>query len=339
MVDQAKIRRIIKRSTATVLRKTGAVHRRCKQGGVIILMLHKVDEKPDALPLTITPEIFDRILTEIGTRYPIVDLDSVFDENKNFHVDQELKFVITFDDGYRNNYDYAYPILKRHNAPAIIYLSLGHLEGDYFFWYEQLAIGLERTNIQSIDLTDLGSEQFSLTNQQERENALITLNLWLKNFSDEERMQKLQTILARLEVEDADKDVSPMLSWDMVKEMQANNISFGSHTISHPILSQENRDSIANEVIDSKKLLEEKLGVPITGFAYPNGRTEDYNVTVLECVDQAGYLHATTTIEGTNYTGEDPHQLKRINLHMGMCTDDTGRFHADLFWAKITSSL
>jgi peptidoglycan/xylan/chitin deacetylase (PgdA/CDA1 family) len=336
-MSKSKLRRIVKRTLAKFLRKTGAVKRQCNQGGVIILMLHKVDENSDALPLTISAKIFEQILTELTAQHEIVSLDSLFDANNKFSANEKLRFVITFDDGYRNNYDYAYPILSKHKVPAIIYLSLGHLDGDFFFWYEQLAIGLKKSPLENIDLTDLGSGKCSLKNQQDREAALIQLNQWLKLFSDQERMDKLEIILSRLQVDDAKKEVSPMLSWEMVEEMMVNNIDFGSHTISHPILSHESRDSIEYEVVTSKEKLERKLGKSITGFAYPNGTLDDYNDTVLEFVEKAGYLHACTTVEGTNYQDADPYQLKRINIHTGMCTDDNGDFHADLFWAKITS--
>lgn len=333
-----RIRREIKRGLATLLRKTGAIERRCKKGGVIILMLHKVDVKYDPLPLTVSPAVFNDMLSEIKNHnFEIVSLDSLFDDEKNFIGSESLKFVITFDDGYRNNYDLAFPILQKHNTTATIYLSYGHLQGDYSFWYEKLAGCLENAQTENIDLTDIGSTLFSLRSVKEREEAITKLNLWLKQFNNADRLKKLEIILSRLHKRDAIPDVSPMLTWEMVQEMQNAGISFGSHTISHPILSNEDSHSIQHEVMMSKKLIEEKIGRSVTGFAYPNGTRNDYNEMVLKYVSKAGYLHATTTIPGINYSDENPFQLKRINIHTGMCTDESGMFHPDLFWAKVTT--
>lgn len=336
MINKEKLRQSTKRALSVLLNKTGVVDRRLNKGGVVILMLHKIDNKKDPLGLTISPLVFDRILTELMGQHEIVPLASLIDEENNLIVTDDVKFVITFDDGYRDNYENAYPILKKNNVPATIYLSFGHVQGDYFFWYEKLITGLQDTEIGSVDLEDIGSEKFSLEDQENRNDAINNLNFWLKTFTDKERLQKLEIILSRLAVNNTDDSVSPMLSWEMVGKMQENNISFESHTISHPILSRESRQSIEKEVVDSKKLLEEKIGNNVEGFAYPNGTTDDYNDTVLEFVRES-YRHACTTMPGINYEGQDPHQLKRINIDPGMCTNGQGKFLPDLFWAKVAS--
>ena len=331
-----KIRTVVKRITASVLNKTGIVHARLKKGGVIILMFHKIDDKCDQLPLTICPEIFDRIISEITSRYNIVPLEALINENGELIVDDEVKFAITFDDGYRDNYEKGFPILRKHNVPATIYLSYGHMEGQEIFWYEKLTSGLLSSQLQSIDLEDLGSEKFSLNSQEDRDLAIYKLNLWLKTFTDKERTQLLTIILERLQVDESSLDVSPMLTWEMVKEMKENNINFGSHTISHPILSREDKQSIEKEVVESRWLLEKKTGDSYSGFAYPNGTEDDYNDTVLEFT-RSTYQHACTTTPGINYRGQDPYQLKRVNIDPGMCTNEKGKFLPDLFWAKIAS--
>jgi peptidoglycan/xylan/chitin deacetylase (PgdA/CDA1 family) len=319
------------------LNKTGVVNRRLNKGGVVILMFHKIGNKDDPLALTITPFIFDRILTELNKRSDIVALESLFDQDKNLVVDDQVKFAITFDDGYRDNYEKAFPILKKHNVPATIYLSYGHLEGDYYFWYEKLILGLQCTDHQFIDLEDLGSEKFKLENLKDVNNTVNKLNLWLKTFTDKDRLEKLKVILSRLEVDNTEENVSAMLSWKMIKEMKENNINFGSHTISHPILSREDEQSIEYELVESKRLLEEKTGQEIEGFAYPNGTADDYNDTVLKYVNKAAYQHACTTIEGINYKGQDPYQLLRINVEPGICVDDKGHFLPDVFWTKVAA--
>jgi hypothetical protein len=265
-----------------------------------------------------------------------VPLETLINEDGELVVGNEVKFAITFDDGYRDNYEKGFPILKKYNAPATIYLSYGYMEGTEVFWYEKLTSGLLSSQLQSINLEDLGSEKFCLNSQEDRDLAIYKLNRWLKTFTEKKRTQLLETILKRLQVDESSLDISPMLTWEMVKEMKENGINFGSHTISHPILSREDRVSIEMEVVESRRLLEEKTGDEFSGFAYPNGTKADYNDAVLEFV-RATYQYACSTTPGINYKGQDPYQLKRINIDSGMCTNEKGKFLPDLFWAKIAS--
>ncbi len=337
MINKTKLRQVVKRTTAAVLNRAGFVNHRLKKGGVIILMFHKVDDKNDPLPLTVSPSTFDQILSQLNKRHDIVALESLFDSEGKLVVDDKVKFAITFDDGYLDNYEKAFPILQKYHTPATIYLSYGHLEGEYFFWYEKLTLGLQHTQQTSLDLSDMGSEKFALENTEDINIAITSLNFWLKQFTDKERLEKLEEILSRLDVNDTDELVSPMLTWEMVKEMQENNINFGSHTLSHPILAREDSRSIEREVVESKKLLEGKTGKTIEGFAYPNGTVDDYNDTVLDYVGKAAYQHACTTMAGINYAGQDPYQLLRINIDPFMCTNEKGEFLPDMFWAKVSA--
>ncbi len=335
MTIKQRYRRFIKRALSTTLKNVGLVEKRLKKGGVIILMFHKIDEILDQLPLTIPPSVFDQILTELESRSEIVPIESILDDNGALITDKEVKFVITFDDGYKNNYEKAYPILKKHNAPAIIYLSYGHIQNDLMFWYERLSSGIRQTCKKRVNLTDIGSENFTLSTPADKDFAVIKLNQWLKLFSLEKRMRLIDTILDRLEVAETKLELSPMLSWEMIKEMQGNQITFGSHTITHPILSREDPEIIEKEIVESRQLIEDKIGKPVTGFAYPNGTVQDYNELALRYVRKT-YFHACTTETGINHEGQDPHQLLRINVDPGMCMDENGKFLPNLFWAKLT---
>ncbi len=330
------LRKYSKRFVAIALNKMGAVEKHLEKGGVIILVFHKINDGHDPQLLTISPTVFGQIISEVSKKYNIVSLGTLLDSEGNLIVDDNVKFVITFDDGYRDNYEKAYPILKNYNAQATIYLSYGHVVGDYSFWYERVMSALQNSQKQSIELDDMGFENFGLETQKEQEFAIDEIILWLKNYTDKERLDKCEAIIKRLEVRPEQIDVSPMLTWDMIGEMKQDLIDFGSHTLSHPILSRENRASIEKEVVESKRILEEKLSDEVTGFAYPNGTIDDYNDTVLEFTS-ATYQHSCTTIPGINYKGQDPHQLKRINIDPNMCTNDKGVFLPDLFWAKVAT--
>ena len=102
-----------------------------------------------------------------------------------------------------------------------------------------------------------------------------------------------------------------MLTWDHVRIMHENDISFGSHTVTHPILSRVPISRARTELCISKRVIEEKLGCPVKTFAYPNGKEEDFNETTKLLLKEAGYICALTTIFGTNECNQDLFALRR----------------------------
>ena len=105
-----------------------------------------------------------------------------------------------------------------------------------------------------------------------------------------------------------------MLSWDEIRVMSWHNISFGAHTVTHPILTRMPLAEAAEEIITSKKTIEKQLQTPIKLFAYPNGSCDDFNDSIKKVLRDAGFLCAVTTIWGTNIVHTDPFELKRIGI-------------------------
>jgi peptidoglycan/xylan/chitin deacetylase (PgdA/CDA1 family) len=133
--------------------------------------------------------------------------------------------------------------------------------------------------------------------------------LWALN--DDERLSWIDRLI--LELEACDRKASPnlMLNWDEIRIMQQHHITFGSHTVTHPILSRSSVERIKTEIQNSKETIEKHLNVPVTTFAYPVGRSEDFNENVKSLLKEAGYICAVTTISGANETGQDPFELRR----------------------------
>jgi peptidoglycan/xylan/chitin deacetylase (PgdA/CDA1 family) len=102
-----------------------------------------------------------------------------------------------------------------------------------------------------------------------------------------------------------------MLTWDEVKVMHQRGVSFGSHTVTHPILSKISADEAKKEIDESKRIIEEKLRIPIRSFAYPNGRKEDFSEATKILLREAGYSCALTTIFGANESDQDLLELRR----------------------------
>jgi peptidoglycan/xylan/chitin deacetylase (PgdA/CDA1 family) len=106
-----------------------------------------------------------------------------------------------------------------------------------------------------------------------------------------------------------------MMDWDHVREMQKNGIEFGAHTIHHPILTRITLEQAQEEVAGSKSRMEEELGEPVLGFAYPNGQASDLNEEIEKIVANSGIRAAFTLLSGPSPLSEvrrDPHAIRRI---------------------------
>jgi peptidoglycan/xylan/chitin deacetylase (PgdA/CDA1 family) len=130
----------------------------------------------------------------------------------------------------------------------------------------------------------------------------------LKSLGGRQRDQ----IVAALEgLVDCDGDHSLMLTWEMVRQMRGELISFGSHTVNHSVLSRVDPAEARRELCESKQRIESVLGEEVPFFAYPNGAATDFNSQTVNLVREAGFKLALTTVSGTNDRGVNPWALHR----------------------------
>ena len=127
-----------------------------------------------------------------------------------------------------------------------------------------------------------------------------------------------------------------MLSWDEVRQMYKQHISFGAHTVTHPVLSKLSDTKLAAEITGSKNKIEEKLNAPVQHFAYPFGQPSDVGAGVKEAVRRAGFATAVTTVWGFNRPGDDLYDLKRFSPRFNPWDFDPGRFAMMLDWYRLT---
>jgi peptidoglycan/xylan/chitin deacetylase (PgdA/CDA1 family) len=328
-------RHSVKRVIAKLVNVTGILRRARSKPGVLILMFHKINNESDLLPLTLNVDLFEELILEINENFEIITVDSIgsiIPGNSDPLNTKGLKIALTFDDGYEDNYINAYPILKTHNIPATIYLSTDHIIGRKVFWYEQIIHALLTSEESVIDLSDLGYGSHLLDSHVRRKNSILYLNSILKILDENERSKIALNILERSGTKNTFIP-SKMLDWDSIREMSKNGITFGSHTLSHPILSRETRDRVRKEVTMSKQLIENEIHKPVFSFAYPNGTSEDFNDMVIDEVKNAEYINACTTLKGINRSDTPLYSLRRLNVCNATCAKNDGAFDREYFWA------
>jgi peptidoglycan/xylan/chitin deacetylase (PgdA/CDA1 family) len=222
--------------------------------------------------------------------------------------------AITFDDGYRDLYTNAFPILKKYELPATIYLIGRCMETGEVPWYDKIFASIAAAKYDSLEVETNGVRLFSLSTLAKRLEAAWDIVCYLRSISDEARKRWCTEF---------DRKVSPpdhllegrMLNWCQIRAMQRFGISFGAHTMNHPVLSQLDSNNYQDECVLSKQLLERGLGERVEDFAYPFGRPTDGSKDVQEYLVRAGYRSAVTTIEGFNSTGDNLYMLRRLQIN------------------------
>jgi peptidoglycan/xylan/chitin deacetylase (PgdA/CDA1 family) len=278
---------------------------------VQILVYHRVNDERDPFFPGTPVKAFLEQMEYLSRYYTVLSLaDAVVKKGNNDIPDNAL--VVTFDDGYRDNYTHAFPVLKRLGIPATIFLSTDAIGTGKVLWHDKVFSAFRHTRVPFLETWGgNGSISYPLGTIAEKLVAQSNVLGLIRSVDESERSRLIDHLQTRLKVADRKESPDLMLTWDQVREMCRHGISFGSHTVTHPILSTLPIDRIRTEIYESKRTIEEALGTPVTDFAYPNGKRRDFNETIKALLKQAGYRCGLTTEFGANGQGQDLFELRR----------------------------
>jgi peptidoglycan/xylan/chitin deacetylase (PgdA/CDA1 family) len=224
--------------------------------------------------------------------------------------------VITFDDGYQNNFEVAFPILKGERIPATIFLTTGLINTDDTVWYGRINLALSKTQRKYIEWNGF---KFDLSRSDLKAKASAAIQESLKKLEHPKLMAALRKMTSELG-DDPDCSIamgSPfrMLDKKAIGEMAASGlIEFGAHTHRHSILSHLSDGERENEIRRSTDAVYELTGQRCKYFAYPNGRAEDYNSETIQDLKTCGVQAAVTTISGPNDPMTPVMELRRYGI-------------------------
>ncbi|MCK4385807.1 MAG: polysaccharide deacetylase family protein, partial [candidate division Zixibacteria bacterium] len=215
------------------------------------------------------------------------------------------------------------------------------------FWPEQVISILKSEKNLKEKLKNLSDEIYPSVIQDYLDDLVECKKPYLDVLTDLiEHLKYLTEVKREVIIDDLKKRMKPsselfsdnpsLLNWEEIGILEKNYISFGSHSINHPILTQLDKTEAKKEIFDSKKEIEKKLGGPVLAFAYPNG---DLNDWVKDLVKQAGYLGAVALGAGLNDGHTDVFSLNRRNIHESSSAGPKGRFSKSLFACQINGIL
>jgi len=203
--------------------------------------------------------------------------------------------AITFNDGYRSTHDLALPVLREFGLPATVFVTTGHMDSGSM-WNDIILEATRRLPDGELDLHDIGCGSYSLHTATDRRHTARALTERSKYLPPPERMH-LRRKLESLAGGTLEQEL--MLTRDMVRTLDQNNIEIGGHTITHPILTRIDDDTARAEIVGNMQQLEAVLGKRLRLFAYPNGKHGvDFDARHTQMVREAGYAAAFTTAVG-----------------------------------------
>jgi peptidoglycan/xylan/chitin deacetylase (PgdA/CDA1 family) len=298
-------------------------------------MYHRVNDDHDPFFLYAMPVSQFRQQMEYLTRnFHVISLDQIargdFSSNGQKHC-----VAITFDDGYRDNFLCAFPVLKELGIPATIFLATGYIESGELPWYDQVCLAFKLTLQSRISLSEVHGKDLSLDTRNARLHTLQHTLAVLRAVNEATRLQLLRELFQQLRVPARLNLPNVMLSWDEVRRMSKQGIGFGAHTVTHPVLASLSGERLEDEVVGSKKTVENRLQLPVRHFAYPFGKPFDVGPEAKRLVKAAGFETAVTTVSGINDPAQDPFELKRFGLR----EPDMGMFSLKVDWNRMSDTL
>lgn len=325
-----KIKKIIEK-TFTTLHLDKLIWRYLP-AGLYVFNFHRIGSKKDSNfardVFSCSETAFENIVIAIKNNFKLVSANELAKLVKinDGHIAERLA-LITFDDGYIDNYTVAFPILRKHEMSALFFLSTSLINSKELAWWDEIAFMLRRSIGKSVSLPD---DSTLITLQEKIIENQIQLFIQTTKRVRKTNIPKILVELRKTLPEAAKKlEDAPSLfmSWEDIKTMAKNNMEIGSHTISHQILTSLSNADQEYEIFQSKKEIENKTSITPCAFAYPVGSANCYDATSIKLCKQAGYVLAFNNQAGINRTIRDPFNLFRICID----TDNLSKFRLNVW--------
>lgn len=261
-----------------------------------------------------SPDMFTEQMAYVSKNFNVISLDDL-----HYHIISgaslpERPLLITFDDGYLDNYEHALPVLKYHNFPAVVFIVTSRMTNPSPLWWDECAYYFHATDRTDADLPFLGYRTFT-----SHEDRMETRDEQIEALKKIPETAKQQAMVGLSDVLEVSLSARPpvFISWDQAREMVEAGVTCQPHTVNHPILTRIDSAEAFQQIQQSRQMIEQELGYEASAFAYPNGMPDDYNLVTLEHLKNLRFTSAFTLTPGPMKL-EDvrryPYQIKRVFL-------------------------
>ena len=285
--------------------------------GLYVFNYHRIgdaqDTEFDRAVFSCTEKAFEKHVILLKNNFTVINCQQLITLINNQELTQDRYAIITFDDGYVDNYIKAFPILKKHNISGSFYIATDFVGSTHIPWWDEIAYLLRNSCGQSYSLPNK-EEKFFL----EERTIDRTIREIMTGAKTQEEYSVLDVLadvrkMFPLALSLLQKENSQLfMSWPQIKDMAENGMEIGSHTLSHRILSRLSKEDQNNEIFISKEILENKLNRTINTIAYPVGRYNCYNELSYELVEKAKYDLAFNNEPGFHQHIENIYNINRF---------------------------
>ena len=231
--------------------------------------------------------------------------------------------MITFDDGYRDNFEVAFPILQTYGVPATFFVSTGFIDRPHAAWWDEISWMVRTAAQAGKPSMTLQGESISLTDAPINSVIRRCLNLY-KSLPTTRAQELLDELAAtcgtgRCPSEWAEAE---WMTWEMVRQLHDSGMEIGGHTVTHPVLSTMDVAAQEIELRDGKARLESILETPVTSFSYPVGQPDSFTEITKAILADCGYHCAFSYYGGFSRSPEvDPFDLPRVAVELDVTQD------------------
>jgi len=270
------------------------------------------------LSLEISPEHLEKTISFYKKEgYQFLSLDQVCDVLESSETSE--KFVaFTFDDGYKDNFTVAYPILKKHKIPFAIYVTTNFPDHKAILWWYILEEAIIEK--EQIDFVWKGRDyHFSCEDIEEKELAFDQIRSLINQWFELDHYEELLKTIFKKSKEDLYAYAEKMaMTWKEIKEISQDPLcTIGAHTINHYPLSQLSEDDLVFEINESKERIEKYIGKTVEHFAYPFGKKQEASLREFDAVKALQFKTGTTTRTGNIFKAHKDNMecLPRISIN------------------------
>jgi peptidoglycan/xylan/chitin deacetylase (PgdA/CDA1 family) len=315
-VNKYKVR--MKHTVMSLMNSAGlfAPFRLASRGKALILMYHRFSETGEGIS---TPaRRFAEQLDYLTQHYRIAPLSEVAGYLQSGKPMPSGLAVVTIDDGYRDAYEIAFPILRERKVPATLFVVTDFVDRKCWLWTDKLRYLTARAESRVFEAAVNGRAlRIELSGRAARLQAAEQINGQLKRMTDDAKDEAIERLASVFGVglPALPPPELSSLTPDELREMDAAGVEIGSHTVTHQILTKVSGERLRYELRESRSRLESILGRKVTLLGYPNG---NHNRSVQKEAARAGYRCAVTADYGLNNGRSNPLALKRIHTERDM---------------------
>jgi peptidoglycan/xylan/chitin deacetylase (PgdA/CDA1 family) len=310
------------------------------QNSLLVLNYHRIggtaDDSFDPGVFSATSDQLNEQISYLKRNASLVTLEEALDfvesaPNKKTH---RCRVLITFDDGYLDNYEVAFPILRSHGVQGVFFLVTGIVGSCHVPWWDHIAYILKTARRQRFTLRYPSSLHVDIEKDGMVKGLRDILNSY-KSPENSDPARLIRELREEADGEDPQGTQRRFLSWEEARDMIRGGMAIGSHTHAHQILNQLGREEQREELAQSRAILREQLGINADALAYPVGAPNSFSELTQELAREVGFRAAFSFYGGTNRPGK----IRRYDVkRVGVGHQSWPRFRVQAEISRITGS-